>query len=100
LLYVGGAAVGMGGFRRRFAAEAELKRMYMRPEFRGRGLSRRLLVQPEDSARAAGFERLVLVTGLRRVSAIALCRSAGYVDVFAFGHYADSDQSVYLGRSL
>ncbi|RQN07732.1 GNAT family N-acetyltransferase [Aeromicrobium camelliae] len=101
--YVDDVAAGMGGWRRGGPAgdtDGEIKRMYVRPQFRGRGYSRRLLSELESSAREAGLTRLVLETGLEQPEAIALYRSAGYDDVEPFGYYAGYPDSLHLGKTL
>jgi len=107
--YLDGRAVAMGGWRLRTDAAgtslpgrrpAEIKRMFVREGARGRGLGRRVLAELERSAAAAGVDWLVLETGDRQPEAVALYRSAGYVDVDAFGVYADEDGSIYLGKRL
>lgn len=98
-----GAAVAMGGWRRggpAGARDAEIKRMYVRPGFRGRGYSRIVLAELERTAARAGITRLVLETGLEQPEAIALYRSCGYADVEPFGYYAGYDDSVHLAKPL
>jgi len=90
----------MGGWRRHNAREAEIRRMFVREDFRHRGLAKSVLSHLEDSARAHGFDRLVLETGHVLPEAIALYRSAGYEDVPAFGYYADPAGSAHLGKVL
>lgn len=89
----------MGGWRRH-GHEAEIKRMHVRPGFQRRGLARAVLTHLEMSAAAAGITRLILETGLVQPEAVALYRSAGYVDVPAFGFYAEDELSVHLGKSV
>lgn len=101
--YVDGLPAAMGGWRRggpRGTTDAELKRMFVREEFRGRGHSRVLLAALEHSAAAAGATRMVLETGTAQPEAIALYRSCGYVDVEPFGHYAGYPDAVHLAKSL
>lgn len=95
-----GQAVATGGWRRRSAARAEIKRMYVVDAFRGQGYARIMLEALEAAVRAEGFAELVLETGLRQPAAVQLYRSSGYTEVEAFGHYADSPLSVYLGKRL
>ena len=67
-----GAPVGCGALRLLDAETAELKRMYVSPSLRGRGLGRRLVAALEAEARALGVRRLVLETGVRQAAALAL----------------------------
>lgn len=100
---VDGEPVAMGGWRRGGPAgdsDAEVKRMFVRAPWRGRGLARLLLAELEASAARAGVARLVLETGLEQPEAIALYRSEGYEDVEPFGFYADSPLSVHLAKRL
>jgi GNAT superfamily N-acetyltransferase len=94
-------AVGCGAIRPSpFPDAAEIKRMYVRPEARGRGISRSLLVALEDRARALGYERLVLETGTQQPEAMALYESEGYRSVAPFGAYRASPLSRCYERSL
>ncbi|MCA9665295.1 MAG: GNAT family N-acetyltransferase [Myxococcales bacterium] len=79
---------------------AELKRMFVVPEARGRGLSRVLLAALEGEARALGASAVVLETGARQTAAIALYRSSGYRDIEPFGEYVGSPLSLCLGKPL
>ena len=97
--YDGGAAAGCGGWRAR-GSDAEIKRMYVTPAARGRGLARRLLAELERTARAAGHRRVILETGSPQPEAVALYRSAGYADIPAYGYYACSPHSMHLGKVL
>ncbi len=107
--YLDGIPVAMGGWRRLgdrpglpSPNAAEIKRMYVAPSAQRRGLSRVVLAELEDSARAAGIDWLVLETGQPQTSAIALYRSSGYtqVDGRPYGHYVDEPDAVHLGKSL
>lgn len=79
--YEGAEAVTGGGVRRLSEGVGEIKRMYVRPDQRSRGLARALLVALEDAARSMGYRAVRLDTGPKQVHALALYRSAGYVDV-------------------
>ncbi|WP_431042596.1 GNAT family N-acetyltransferase [Streptomyces sp. P1-3] len=80
--------------------DAELKRMYVAPEARGRGLARRILAELEESARAAGRIRMVLETGQKQPEAIALYASSGYAPVPKFGLYRFEELSHCMGKPL
>lgn len=66
----------------------ELKRMYVVPTHRRRGLARLMLEAVEEDARAAGARSAVLETALRQPEGIALYESSGYRLVPSFGHYS------------
>ena len=96
-----GAPVGCGAVRRLDAGTAELKRMYVVPELRGKGLGRRLVDALEAEARALGLRHLVLETGTRQLAAMALYRALGFRPIPLYGEYlASPDTSVCLGREL
>jgi len=84
LARVHGDAVGCVALRLRPGPEAEVKRMWVDPAARGMGVARRLLEATEAAARAAGAPALRLDTNRSLVEAIALYRSAGFVEVEAF----------------
>lgn len=94
--------VGMGGWRRGGpeTGDAEIKRMFVRSSLRRSGIARALLEHLISEARDAGLRRLVLETGTAQPEAIALYRAAGFVDVPAFGHYADEPDAVHLALTL
>ncbi len=101
MIYVDDVPAAMGGWRwHGDGGDAEIKRMYVRESFQRRGLARIILAELERTASAAGVRRLILETGLEQPEGIALYRSAGYVDIPAFGFYADDELSVHLGKVL
>jgi GNAT superfamily N-acetyltransferase len=79
--FAGDDAVAGGGLRRLTEEVAEIKRMYVRPQARSRGVARALLVALEEAAVSLGYAAARLDTGPRQVHGLALYRSAGYVDV-------------------
>jgi GNAT superfamily N-acetyltransferase len=78
LLCVDGAVIAGGGVRRLSAGVAEIKRMYVRPEHRGRGLGRALLEGLEAAAADLGYARVRLDTAASMDAALALYGRAGY----------------------
>lgn len=99
-----GAAVGMGGWRRMDDAgqprAAEIKRMYVVPAARRRGLARRILAELEHTAAQAGVDRLILNTGPVQPEAVALYESSGYTPIPGFGHYACHADALFYGKRL
>jgi putative acetyltransferase len=98
---VAGAPVGCGAFRLLDPQTAELKRMYIAPSARGKGLGRSLVAALETEARALGARRLVLETGTRQIAAIALYRGTGFVPIPLYGEYCESSEtSLCFGKDL
>jgi GNAT superfamily N-acetyltransferase len=77
----GEQAVAGGAVRRMDAEAGEIKRMFVRPADRSRGVAGALLGALEDCARALGYRRVRLDTGPKQVHAINLYRRAGYAPV-------------------
>ncbi|HWA68106.1 MAG TPA: GNAT family N-acetyltransferase [Mycobacteriales bacterium] len=98
--YLDGVPVATGGFRRHAPTAVELKRMYVVPEARGKGLSRVMLAALEDRARLAGARRIVLETGDRQPEAVSLYESSGYERIPGFGHYACAPESYSFAKDL
>ena len=78
--YVGDEAVACGGVKPRREG-AEIKRMWVAPAARRRGVGRRLLAALEDAARGAGHRRVVLDTSSGQPEALAMYRALGYREV-------------------
>lgn len=97
-----GRAVACGAVRRLDGDETagEVKRMYVAPEHRGRGLSRAVLQELEAEAKRLGLRRLVLETGERQPAAVALYESAGFARIPPFGEYVNSPLSVCMAKDL
>ena len=95
-----GDLLGCGAVRLREPGVAEIKRMYVRPHARGRGIGRALLGALEAEAEALFADRVVLETGARQLEAVELYRRAGYVEIERFGEYTDSPLSLCMSRTL
>ena len=98
-----GAPLGCGALRALDAGAAEVKRMYVVPAARGRGVSRAVLGALEEAARERGWTTLRLETGPLQPEAIGLYTSAGYTPIAAFGAYVDdpdAEGSLFFERVL
>lgn len=78
---VDGVPAGCGGLKRIGPHSAEIKRMYVRPHFRRRGLGRRVIADLEGAARARSYEVVRLDTGAEQPGAVRLFLSAGYREI-------------------
>ena len=97
---VGDAAIGCGALLRDPRGWGEIKRMYLRPDRRGRGIGWRVLAELEEIARAGGLPLLRLETGIHNAEALALYRRAGFAERAAFGDYAPDPLSVFMEKRV
>lgn len=81
-----GVAVGFVGVRRFDRGDAELKRMYVAPAARGAGLGRALAEAAVESARALGYERLLLDTVDSMASAMSIYAALGFTAIPPYRH--------------
>ena len=97
---VDGQAAGCGGLKLFGTEYAEVKRMYVRPACRGRGLARAMLESLARFARERGAGSLRLETGVYQTEAIALYERSGFRRRPPFGEYVEDPMSVYFEVSL
>lgn len=95
-----GIAVACGCFKQFDAQRIELKRMFVTPEFRGRGIASAMVVELERWGTELGYETVILETGKGQPEAIALYRKLGYGDIPHFGEFPEESRSICLGKSL
>jgi putative acetyltransferase len=92
--------VGCAAIRYHGQDYAEIKRMFVIPEARGRGIGRHLIEQLQRMAVESGYSLLRLETGRKQAEAISLYRAAGFVERGPFGAYPDSPMSLFLEKRL
>ncbi len=92
--------IGCGALRMTDDGRGEIKRMYVRPEARGKGVGRAILALLEEEARRLGATGLVLEMGDRQPGAQALYTAAGFTPIPCWGEYLATPQSVCLGKDL
>jgi GNAT superfamily N-acetyltransferase len=97
---VDGCDVACGGVCRYDTETGEIRRMYVRPEHRGAGLSRRMLGALEEEARSFDYRRIRLETGVHQHEALGLYRSAGFEKIPRFGPYVADELSVCFEKPL
>ncbi len=100
VVYLGGNAAGCGALKVFGRDALEVKRMYTRPEYRGRGVAGLVLGNLEQWAAADGFVRCVLETGRRQPEAIALYEKHGFRRIPNFGPYAGVENSLCFEKRL
>jgi putative acetyltransferase len=74
----------------------ELKRMFVNPSARGKGVAKALLAFLEEQAKARSCSRFMLETGCLQPEALALYARSGYVECGPFGPYSEDPNSVFM----
>lgn len=98
--YLDGRPVACGAFKPFSDATVEVKRMYVHPDYRGKGLASEVLQELEKWARELGNRTCVLETGKRQPEAIALYQKNGYAITENYGQYIGIDNSVCMRKDL
>lgn len=96
--YENDCAVGCGAVKDYEKETAEIKRMFVRPENRGRGIAGQILAELEAWAREINFSECVLETGVKQPEAIALYRKSGYEVIPNYGQYQAVENSVCMRK--
>ena len=100
VLRVDGEPAGCGGILFVDNEFGELKRMYVRPEFRGTGLGRRLLVHLASHARSRGITLLRLETGHQSAAALGLYERFGFRRIPPFPPYVPDPLTLCMEMRL
>ena len=100
VLRVDGRPAGCGGLMLVGREYAELKRMYVRPEFRGQKLGEQLITHLAEYARAHGITLLRLETGVHQQAAIRMYERAGFKPIPPFADYPDDPNSLCFEKRI
>jgi putative acetyltransferase len=95
-----GVAAGCGGVKLFGTEYGEVKRMFVRPQFRGLGLAKLMLNHLTDFARERGVGLLRLETGLYQREAIGLYERLGFRSIPPFGEYRDDPLSKFYEKQI
>jgi putative acetyltransferase len=98
--FVGDEPAGIGGLGRYDETTGEIRRMYVVPDHRGKGIGRAILVALEDHARSLGYERIRLETGNQAPEAISMYESHGYRPIPCWGPFAADPKSLCYEKEL
>jgi putative acetyltransferase len=93
-------AVGCGAFKEFSADAAEIKRMFVRPENRGRGIAGKILTELETWAKELNCSECVLETGVKQPEAIGLYQKSGYEKIPSYGQYLNVENSVCMRKLI
>jgi putative acetyltransferase len=98
--YSNNEAVGCGAFKEFDSNAVEIKRMFVHPDHRGKGIASAVLKELETWANESGYTNCVLETGKNNPEAIALYQKSGYEIIPNYGQYENIDTSVCLKKSI
>jgi putative acetyltransferase len=96
----GGAPAGCGGIKLFGTEYGEIKRMWVRPQFRGRGYGTLMLDHLADYAEGQGIRILRLETGIHQHAAIRLYEREGFKRIPPFGSYRNDPVSLCYEKRL
>jgi ribosomal protein S18 acetylase RimI-like enzyme len=89
-----------GGIKLFGTEYGEIKRMYVRPQFRGLGFAKMMLNHWEEYARSQGVVSLRLETGVHQHTAIHLYESMGFRSIPPFGEYQEDPRSRFYEKQI
>lgn len=98
--YADGKPIGCGAFRDFEPGTAEIKRMFVMPQYRGHGIGLKILNEIELWATESDYTTCVLETGKKQPEAIRLYQKAGYEIIKSYGQYKNVENSVCMRKSL
>lgn len=100
VVYNGDTPIGCAAFKKYDDLHAEVKRVFIKKEYRGRGISRCLMENLEKAAKNKGYKYFILESGEPLVAAMALYRKTGYKVIPNYGQYKDMTDSVCMMKEL
>ena len=93
-------AVGCGALRKYSGDEVEVKRVFVREEYRGQNIGGLLLEHLIVQAKESGYQRMILETGEFLASSVRLYARYGFERISNYGQYKNMSESLCMGRSL
>ncbi len=98
--YIDQEPVGCGAIKKFDLTSVEIKRMYVMPQQRGKGVAGKILSELEKWSKELGYMKGVLETGLKQPEAIGLYKKSGYVLIPNYGQYENVATSVCFEKKF
>lgn len=98
--YENNEPAGCGAIKNFDADTMEVKRMFVKPEFRKKGIASKVLVELETWTAELGFKHCILETGKRQPEAIGLYLTNGYNIIPNYGQYENVETSVCMKKRV
>ena len=96
----GDAAIGCAGLKPYSGSDAEIKRVWVEPDCRGRHIATRMMALVEEKAAALGFRRVILQTRPVMEGAVALYRKTGYELIDNYPPYDRLEGAICFAKEL
>ncbi len=93
-------AIGCGAFKEHDVNSAEIKRMFVKPDFRGMGFAKLILRELEKWSAECNYGSLILETGQKQPEAISLYKKAGYSVIPNYDQYIGVENSVCFRKII
>ena len=93
-------AVSCGAIRDFNGQAMEVKRMFTLPQYRGKGIAKKVLIELEKWAAELSYGKCILETGLRQPEAIELYTKSGYKNIPNYGKYQGVGNSVCFEKEI
>ena len=100
IAYIEDVPVGCGCFKEYDNKTIEIKRMFIKPKNRGKGISKTILKELEKWALELGFSKSILETGIKQPEAIRLYEKNGYFKIDNYGQYVGVSNSICFEKIL
>ena len=98
--YENNQPIGCGAFKEYELGVAEIKRMYVKPELRSKGIAAEILSNLEEWAKDEGFKTCILETAIKQPEAIRLYEKSGYTRIPNYGQYIGVEISLCMQKQL
>lgn len=98
--YKDSVAAGCGAIKAYAQTIAEVKRMFVHPDFRRQGIAKQILTALEEWAKELNYSSTILETGMKQADAIELYKNSGYTVIPNYGQYVGVENSVCMQKQL
>lgn len=100
VVYVNDIPVGCGAIKPLNTSSMEIKRMYVSPKTRGKGIATRILKELESWTKELNYTSCILETGIRQTEAVALYKKCNYNIIANYGQYIGVKNSLCFKKEV
>lgn len=100
IVYMDGIPAACGALKEHDKNSMELKRIFVKPDYRGQGLAKAVVGELERIGRSKGFLNSLLETGVKQTEAIGLYHKLGYITIDNFEPYIGNENSICMKKDL